>query len=178
MDEERYPGERQGLRRFLEQLVAVIEPAPGAGCLLLHGARRALRSGRLADLRHARRLYDNLPPARKSRLAARIVAGPGAVGQQDLLEAYSRRAPLPFVCFETPSVTSGAEPASVAIRHELLEASPMRVMVEPGTLPSTAARLLRLIATMIEQDRRLLSHRFWTTTPGAAGNDADSADCG
>ena len=56
---------------------------------------------------------------------------------------------------------------SVALDHELGEDVPLRVMVSPGTLPSSAAEALREIANWIERDRRLLSSRHWRTPPAS-----------
>jgi hypothetical protein len=162
MERERYPGERRGLALFLEDLLPVVERDLGRDSLLYHCARRALRGGSLRRLRHARQMFNNLPRETRRRLSVGLIARPGpAPARQELLEAYSRREPTPFVCFQPGDGARPAGPASVDMRHELLEPSPVRVLVHPGTLPSAAAHSLREIATLIETDRRLLSARFW-----------------
>jgi hypothetical protein len=176
MEEERYPGERRGLTLFLGDLLPVVEETLGSACLLAHSARRALRRGALRDLRHARQIFNSLPREIRSRLTkALVVTADAAPARHDLLEAYSRREPTPFVCFEAAQEPRGERPPSVAIRHELLESETVLVLVRPGTLPSAAARALRDIADMIEDDRRLLSKRFWS---GAAPRGRDSAELG
>jgi len=79
----------------------------------------------------------------------------------ELLERYSDREPEPFVSFERRGEADGTARTEVTLTHELLPASGVRVMVSPGTLPTTAAGDLRRIADMIENDRRLLSERYW-----------------
>lgn len=160
--EERYPGEHRGLTLFLGDLLPVVERELGRDCLLAHCSRRALRRGALHDLRHARRMFNMLARDTRSALTKALVAETGPVpARHDLLETYSRREPTPFVCFESHQEPQNARPTSVAIRHELLESSTVLVLVRPNTLPSAAARALREIADMIEDDRRLLSTRFW-----------------
>lgn len=161
MEEERYPGERRGLTLFLGDLLPVVEQALGDDCMLAHSARRALRRATLRDLRHARQIFNCLPRELRSALTKALVSSGPAPGRHDLLEAYSRREPTPFVCFEAHDGPDG-RPASVSIRHELIDSGTVTVLVRPGTLPSTAARSLREIADMIEDDRRLLSRRFWS----------------
>jgi hypothetical protein len=164
MARERYPGERRGLSLFLEDLMPVAGRELGINSLLVHAIRRALRSGDLAHLRHARTLFNHLPRAQRHALSAAVVAGSSAAAPTpavELLESYSRRDPAPFVSFESMGSHGGENPASVSLTHELLPPSPVRVMVSPGTLPRTVADSLRRIAGMIEQDRRLLSERYW-----------------
>ena len=63
----------------------------------------------------------------------------------------------------------------MTIRHELLDTGPVTVLVRPGTLPSAAARALREIAALIEDDRRLLSTRFWS---GTVSDGSDQVELG
>jgi hypothetical protein len=176
MEEERYPGERRGLTLFLGDLLPVVERELGSDSLLAHGARLALRRATLQALRHARQIFNALPRETRGRLTKAIVAAGPAPARHDLLEAYSRREPTPFVCFEARHEPQDLRPTSVAMRHELIEGSPVLVMVRPGTLPSTAAKALRDVARMIEGDRRLLSPRFWQRRKPAAGR--ESAELG
>lgn len=174
MEEERYPGERRGLTLFLGDLLPVVERDLGADSLLAHCARRALRRGGLRDLRHARQIFNSLPRDIRSKLTQALVVAAGpAPARHELLEAYSCREPTPFVCFETPPEPAMGRPASVTIRHELLETGPVMVLVRPGTLPSAAARTLREIATLIEDDRRLLSTRFWNSSAAGGGEQVE-----
>lgn len=163
MARERYPGERRGLSLFLEDL----RPAAGRVCglesILVHAIRRALRSGDLDHLRHARTIFNHLPRDQRRELSAACVARSqtSSPPAHELLERYSQRAPSTFVSFESTGDAVVDRPASVSLTHELLPASPVRVMVTPGTLPRTAAGDLRRIAAMIERDRRLLSEHYW-----------------
>lgn len=165
MHEERYPGERRGLSLFLESLQPVVARELGSDSLLHHCIRRALRSTTLQQLRHARQMFNNLPREQRTSLSRGLVSA-SAPARGDLLEAYSRRDPAPFVCFESEPGSAEAAPHAVGLRHELLDASEVRVLVRPGTLPSSAATSLREIADMIEGDRRLLSDRYWRQRDG------------
>jgi hypothetical protein len=179
MDRERYPGERRGLTLFLEELLPVVERELGRDSLLFHCVRRALRGAGLRRLRHARQMFNNLPREAKRRLSVGLIARPGeAPARTDLLETYSRREPTPFVCFQAGDEPRRRGLPSVDMRHELLESSPVRVMVRPGTLPSAAARSLREIAALIESDRRLLSPRFWRRVPAKAAPEREGAERG
>ena len=163
MARERYPGERRGLSLFLEDLRPAAARLCGTDSILVHAIRRALRSGDLGHLRHARRIFNHLPRAQRGQLSAACVTHrqeprPAA---HELLERYSHRAPKPFVSFESAGQAAPERPALVSLTHELLPASAVRVMVSPGTLPRVAADDLRRIADQIEGDRRLLSERYW-----------------
>jgi hypothetical protein len=135
----------------------------GADSLLVHAIRRALRSGDLERLRHARTIFNHLPREQRLELSAACVApgDPATPPAHELLERYSNREPSPFVSFESRRAPSPSQPTEVSLTHELLPASAVRVMVSPGTLPSAAADDLRRIARLIESDRRLLSERYW-----------------
>jgi len=183
MARERYPGERCGLGSFLEDLQPVAAGALGKDALLCHAIRRALRSGDLEHLRHARTLFNHLPREQRRRLSAALVArsGSGAAPPRDeLLERYARRPAASFVSFEV--IPGSGEPGdtTVTMAHELLAPGALRVLVSPGTLPQTAADGLRRIAGMIERDRRLLSERYWraraeSETGGGTGGAGDEA---
>lgn len=166
MTRERYPGERRGLASFLEDLLPVAAERLGPGTLLHHAIRRAVRSGDLDHLRHARTLFNNLPRERRHELSNALVARGQAAAtagpaKHELLERYARRPTAAFVSFEVvPGAGEGNAP-TVALGHELLSPAAVRVLVSPGTLPQTAADGLRRIAGMIERDRRLLSERHW-----------------
>ncbi len=163
MARERYPGERRGLGLFLDDLRPAATRICGAESILAYAIRRALRSNDLDHLRHARRIFNHLPREQRRELSAACVTRrpTGQPAAHDLLERYSRQEPAAFVSFESAGDSVPNRPASVALTHELLPATPVRVMVSPGTLPHTAAGDLRRIAAMIERDRRLLSPLYW-----------------
>ena len=163
MEQERYPGERRGLGLFLDDLESVVEQELGQNSLLYHAILSARKSGTLRALRHARRLFNALPRHQRQSLSAGIIAAPEAAPERgSLLEGYGKRDPQPVVCFEAKSVGPRGCDHQTELRHELLEdAYPVRVMIKPGTLPSAAANCLRELAQIIEQDRRLLSGRYW-----------------
>ncbi len=168
MDQERYPGERRGLRLFLEELLPTLEAAGGSDTLLRHAIRRALATGDLQHFRHARHLFNHLPRKERQALSAAMLA-PRArkvPRREEMLETLSRCEPVQAICFETPRESEGRQPVRVELRHELAPPVPLRVTIEPGTLPSVAADGLRRIAAMIEGDRRILSARFWDQEPG------------
>jgi hypothetical protein len=163
MARERYPGERRGLSLFLEDLRPAAARVCGAESILAYAIRRALRSGDLDHLRHARTIFNHLPREQRRELSAACVVR-GAESRpaaHQLLERYSQRTPAPFISFESAGDAVPDRTASVSLTHELLPASPVRVMVSPGTLPRSAAGDLRRIAAMIERDRRLLSEHYW-----------------
>lgn len=160
MVEERYPGERRGLRLFLEELLPVLMANAGQP-MLQHAIRRALGTGELAHLRHARQLFNHLPRQERQRLSAALL-GRGSdaepVRDERLAELEPRRAAISFALAEEGQ---GLQPMRVEYREEPESPLPVRVVVAPGTLPSVAADALRRVASMIEADRRLLSARFW-----------------
>lgn len=159
---ERYPGERQGLGLFLEELQPVVDRQLGPSSLLHHAIKKALRTGRLEALRHARALFNSLPRNDRQALQAGIVATPGPAPKlARLLDDYSKRQPQPFVTIDSglgPAAEAGPQ---IALRHALLDDVALRLLIRPGSLPSSVASRLREIADLIEADRRLLSARYW-----------------
>ena len=179
MARERYPGERRGLGLFLENLLPIARQALGEDALLCHAIRRALHSGDLDHLRHARTIFNHLPRTQRRELSTAVVESgiarlTAAAGEPDPPDAPEE--PAPFVSFEAPP--PGHDAPSVSLTHEILPPDPVRVIVAPGTLPRTAADSLRRIVDMIEQDRRLLSERYWrakgTGEPQAATGQSES----
>ena len=162
MQRERYPGEQRGLTLFLAELEPVVELVLGRDHLLGHAVRRGLRNGGLDALRHARQVFNNQPREIKQLLSLGMVeeGRPDKPSRDDLLDTYAAREPEEFVSFDLASTGEADEP-TVRLRHELVDLGAVRVMVRPGTLPSSAAAKLRAVADLIERDRRLLSQRFW-----------------
>jgi hypothetical protein len=78
MARERYPGERRGLSLFLEDLLPEALQACGHHAILPHAIRRALRTGDLDHLRHARTIFNHLPREQRRRLSAACIAGGGS----------------------------------------------------------------------------------------------------
>jgi hypothetical protein len=166
MDGERYVGERRALRHFLEELRPLVIAALGDDAVLRYRIDRGLNSGDLAALRKAREMFHNQPENLKRRLMRGIFEAPAArPSKSHLLERYTEREPEPFVRFDAyPAANSEDGGLSVELDHELSDDVPVRVLVSPGTLPSSAAGALRQIAAWIERDRRLLSARHWQGT--------------
>lgn len=164
MARERYPGEQRGLTLFLGELQPVVELVLGRDHLLWHAIRRALQKCTLERLRHARQVFNNQPRPVKQALSLGMIEEerPELPSRDDLLDGYAAREPEEFVSFDLASTGEGDEPM-VRLRHELVEIPAVRVMIRPGTLPSTAAARLRAVADLIERDRRLLSQRFWAS---------------
>ncbi len=163
MDGERYVGERRALRHFLEELRPLVVAALGEDAVLRYRIDRGLNSGDLAALRQAREIFHNQPEDLKRRLMRGIFEAPAVrPSKSHLLERYTEREPEPFVRFDAyPAATSKDIGLSVELDHELSDDVPVRVLISPGTLPSSAAAALRQIADWIERDRRLLSARHW-----------------
>ncbi len=163
MDGERYVGERRALRHFLQELRPLVVAALGEDALLRFRIDRGLSSGDLALLRKARETFHNQPEDLKRQLMRGIFESPAAKpSKSHLLERYTEREPEPFVRFDAyPAASSEDVGLSVELDHELSDDVPVRVLISPGTLPSSAAGALRQIAAWIERDRRLLSARHW-----------------
>jgi len=158
----------------------LVVAALGDDSVLGYRIDRALRSGDLGSLRHAREIFHNQPEDLKRSLMRGIFEGPQAPAKERLLERYSLQQPEPFVRFDAyPAAETKDLGLSVALDHELGEDVPLRVMVSPGTLPGSAASALREIASWIERDRRLLSSRHWRNAGGEAAEDLamDAEDC-
>lgn len=66
---ERYPGERRGLRLFLEGLIDAVDEQLGRDALLYHRIRLALERGDLVSLRAARQMFNHQETALKRRLS-------------------------------------------------------------------------------------------------------------
>jgi hypothetical protein len=182
MDGERYVGERRALRHFLQELRPLVVAALGEDALLRFRIDRGLGSGDLAALRMAREMFHNQPEELKRQLMRGIFEAPAAKpSKSHLLERYTEREPEPFVRFDAyPAAKAEDIGLSVELDHELSDDVPVRVLISPGTLPSSAAEALRQIAAWIERDRRLLSARHWQgTSKGlaeAAGPPAEIED--
>lgn len=163
MEGERYVGERRALLHFLQELRPLAIAALGRDAVLTYRIERALRSGDLPALRAARTVFHNQPEDLKRQLMRGIFEAPGPKPTKNhLLERYTMREPEPFVRFDAyPSGRAQDLGLSVELDHELSDDVPMRVLVSPGTLPTSAAGALRQIADWIERDRRLLSKRHW-----------------
>lgn len=161
MAAERYPGEGRGLRLFLEELLPVVA-RDGRHAMLLHAIRRALDSGELAHLRHARQLFNHLPRPQRQALSTALL-GPREPDRPapETPPAPERAETVLAVRFETPRESDPQRPLRVELCHEEAAAAPVAVTIEAGTLPSVAIDALRRIAAMLEADRRLLSSRFW-----------------
>lgn len=69
MNEERYPGERRGLKLFLEGLLGAVDEHLGRDALLYHRIRIALQRGDLGSLRTARQMFNHQDTALKRRLS-------------------------------------------------------------------------------------------------------------
>lgn len=166
MEGERYVGERRALQHFLQELHPLVVAVLGKDAVLAYRIERALRSGELAALRLARQIFHNQPDELKRRLMRGIFEVPPIKPSKNrLLERYNAREPEPFVRFDAyPSARSDDLGLSVELDHELVEDVPIRVLISPGTLPSSAASALREIAHWIERDRRMLSPRYWRRT--------------
>jgi hypothetical protein len=171
MDGERYVGERRALRHFLQELSPLVVAALGPDSVLHYRIERALQSGDLAALRRAREVFHHQPEELKRRLMRGIFEAPAQrPTKSGLLQRYTLREPEPFVRFDAyPAASSEEIGLSVELDHELAEDVPVRVLISPGTLPSSAAEALRQIAAWIERDRRLLSARHWQGAASGGG---------
>jgi hypothetical protein len=174
MARERYPGERVGLLLFLQGLLPLVHAELGPSSLLLQAIRRSMVTNNLEDLRRARRMFNLLPVDVKRRLSAGIVAQqspqPAQSQGNPAVEAGTTRA---LLCLEK----GGSARRRVSVTCDFPDDVAVRVLVRPGTLPSSAAEELRQIATLIDSDRRVLSDRYWPSDrDGAKARDDGQVD--
>lgn len=174
MARERYPGERRGLSLFLEDLRPTVAEACGTDSLMAHAIRRALRTGDLHHLRHARSLFNHLPREQRYALSAACVM---AV-DRGKLPAHALhdgdREPSAYIAFEQQGELPEAQRTDLSLTREPGPASALRAMVRPGTLPSATADGLRRMAGLIEGDRRLRSERCWRDRGRAEDGDVQT----
>ena len=200
MSSERYVGERRALWHFLSELQPLIIASLGENALLRYRIDRALKTGDLDQLRQARRMFHHLPEDLKRRLMRGIFDGstmgstlPGSFSPGSLsAESFAAAAPVDSLsAFDADDIKSStvirfsAFPAardedialSVDLDDEGADSSaPVQVMIEPGTLPRSAAETLRQIANWIEHDRRLLSTQHWVRSDKRANLSDKSLD--
>lgn len=172
MTTERYVGERRALWHFLSELRPLVLDSLGNDALLGHRIDRALKAGDLESLRDARRMFHKLPDAVKRRLMRGIFddSAKGSPERAEPLEKASaldadrseRSTVIQFSAF--PAARDEEVALSVQLDDEVSQGKPpIRVKIESGTLPRSAAETLRQIANWIEHDRRLLSTQHWIT---------------
>jgi hypothetical protein len=193
---ERYVGERRALQHFLSELQPLVIDLLGRDSVLWHRIDRSLKIGDLDALRRARETFHNQPDDLKRRLMRGIFEGPAGVGEQRPLgpelinpdmgdpamvapgiggkAAVIRFDAVPAACDDEIELA-----ASLQVDAEIDSASPVRVLIRPGTLPGSAATALRRVADWIERDRRMLSRRRWAENPtptGPSGSRLPAAD--
>lgn len=170
MSTERYVGERRALWHFLSELQPLVMTSLGNDSLLYHRIGRALKAGDLETLRDARRMFHKLPEKTKRNLMRGIFDGTDAETadgappiEKEASFSSSRDRPSSVIRFSAfPAARNEETALSVELDDEdISNHPPIQVMIEPGTLPRTAAETLRQIANWIEHDRRLLSTQHW-----------------
>ena len=170
MSIERYVGERRALWHFLSELQPLVMASLGEDALLRHRIDRALKAGDLESLRNARRMFHKLPGDIKRRLMRGIFEGTTTDRQPTFPPVDQGPAFDAQTAPASPAIRFSAFPAArdeeIALSVELDDdgissTAPIQVMIEPGTLPRSAAVTLRQIANWIEHDRRLLSTQHW-----------------
>lgn len=187
MSSERYVGERRALWHFLSELRPLVLASLGQDALLRHRIDRALKIGDLDALRDARRMFHNQPEELKRHLMRSLfegaskapVAGPLARLDPDdepMVPEVERTRTAPTIRFDAVPAARGEDVAlSAELREERASPAPLRVMIRPGTLPSSAGEALRRIADWIEQDRRLLSAQHWIQRNGHGDGSSDES---
>ncbi len=169
-EQERYPGERRTLALFLGEILPVVEAELGRDSLLYHGIRRALQRQSLSALRHARALFNHLPRGLRRRISDGLLARTRANGTRR--EEGDDGELRPMICFEAAEDGKGIPPGRIKLAP-METGADVSVLVRSGTLPRAAAARLREIADWIEEDRRLLSPRYWATRVLEDGGDAE-----
>ena len=177
---ERYVGERRALQHFLSELQPLVVETLGRDSVLWHRIDRSLKIGDLEALRRARETFHNQPDDLKRCLMRGIFEGPAGVGEQQPLgpelinpTTGGRSAVIRFDAVPAASDEEIELAASLQIDSEIDGASPVRVLIRPGTLPGSAASALRRVAAWIERDRRMLSRRRWRDDPTPIHPDGD-----
>lgn len=173
MSKERYVGERRALWHFLAELKPLVVDALGEDSLLRHRIDQALKSGDLEMLRNARRIFHHHPDALKRQLMRGIFEG-AAPGEElprmmpeKALSSTTKGGEIdpdatPVIRFDAfPAASADETAVSVELASGEADSAPVRVMIEPGTLPRSAAETLRQVASWIESDRRVLSSQHW-----------------
>ena len=173
MSSERYVGERRALWHFLSELQPLVVEALGEDSMLRHRIKRALKSGDLEMLRHARRMFHSHPDKLKRQLMRGLFEGtaagaelPAALPDEALLPPSDAADQPPgtarVVRFDAiPAASEEDVTLSVDLDTQKGGAAPIQVMIKPGTLPRSAAESLRQVADWIEYDRRMLSPQYW-----------------
>ena len=175
MSSERYVGERRALWHFLSELRPLVVAELGEDALLRHHIDRALKTSDLDMLRQARRIFHNHPEPLKRQLMRGIFEGADAGKELPTIAPDDAAAPSDqgieptarlgsVIRFDAVLAASGQDVGlSVDLDSENRDtpATPVQVLIEPGTLPRSAADSLRQIADWIELDRRLLSRQHW-----------------
>ncbi len=171
-EEERYPGERRVLALFLRDLQPAVARELGQRSLLYGAIQRALREPRLRYLRHARALFNHLPRPVRRRLSQHLLA---RRDRSEPEESAPRPTDAPLrVRFEAQERQDGLAVRGLEPEQES-DAPDIRVLIRADVLPGAAARRLRELAEWLEQDRRLLSRRFWLDNTTALQSPSPSA---
>lgn len=180
MNSEHYEGEKEGLSSFLSGLALAIAAISSRDHLLYRRTRKALDNNNLSEMRVAHNMFEMLPSETREALLC-------AIPRDTLSDELEQERPIEpmmalremsstfhhidiepdtetaneFVSFE---MQSDVHPdVSTKLVEEALDPVALRVLVKPGTLPSTVAHALRHIADNIDKDRRILSKRYWKT---------------
>ncbi len=173
MSSERYVGERRALWHFLSELQPLVIASLGEDALLRHRIDHALKIGDLDALRGARQMFHHHPEELKRRLMRGLFEGSttpdaGALAWQNPgarpvtpPETERTKTALTIRFDAVPAARDEDVALSAELQEERASPAPVRVMIRPGTLPSSAGETLRRIADWIERDRRLLSVRHW-----------------
>ena len=165
MARERYPGERRGLSLFLEDLRPAAAKVCGPDSLLVHAIRRALHSGDLDHLRHARTLFNHLPREQRQRTVRRLRRprpSRPARRRTSCSSATAAASQRRSSSFERPGEPAPdaddrglADPRAAAGQRRAGHGQPGHAAQPPP--PAICAGS----PDMIESDRRLLSARYW-----------------
>jgi len=154
-DEERYEGERRGLRNFLRDIRPAADRRLGSDSLLAHAISRALGSDSLEHYRHARDIFNRLTRSERRALSEAVLVAKPAQRVSECTIGRKTRS----LCIESGEACNAAETWRVELRDDGVDTAVIQVRVRLGTLPSTAARALREIADLIEVNKSILSNR-------------------
>ena len=159
--EERYPGEHDSLTRFLQGLEPAIRDQLGDNSMLEHAIKRALKQRRLAQLRHARDIFNLLPRDIRDTLSSQLIDKTEAL--DDLITDEDDDQGAAIIRFEASTSNTGIQVSRHPVEEKNSDPVPsdIAVDIQPGTLPTFAAAKLRLIAGSIEANKEILSDGHW-----------------
>lgn len=150
------------MRSLIWRLTCAVCAVQGQNSLLYHRLLRAYHAAEQEQMHDALRLYRLQPEDARGLICAAMP--PAEHEETTPPRVNGRRGHDPKADGHYLAFDVDGEGENAVVRRTRLGVEPdraLRVLIRPGTLPSTAARSLRRIAERIERDRTVLSERTW-----------------